>query len=69
MANQQRQRSIPKHTAVAEHWTVRSSAANDDVVRTRAYELFEARGAQDGYDVDDWLQAERELSRAADAQD
>jgi hypothetical protein len=24
-------------------------------VRLRAYELFEQRGREDGYDVDDWL--------------
>ena len=27
----------------------------------RAFELFCARGCQDGYDVDDWLSAERDL--------
>jgi hypothetical protein len=31
-----------------------------DVAR-RAYDLYLARGRQDGYDVEDWLQAEREL--------
>jgi hypothetical protein len=29
----------------------------------RAYELFLLRGAGHGADVDDWLQAERELKR------
>jgi len=32
-----------------------------DDVRNRAHELFLARGGIHGYDVDDWLQAEREL--------
>jgi len=27
----------------------------------RAYQLYEARGCIDGFDVQDWLQAEREL--------
>ena len=31
-----------------------------DVAR-RAFELYCQRGCQDGYDVQDWLQAEREL--------
>ena len=31
-----------------------------DIAR-RAFELYCARGHQDGYDVQDWLQAEREL--------
>jgi hypothetical protein len=30
-------------------------------VASRAYELFQLRGASDGGDVEDWLQAEREL--------
>lgn len=32
-----------------------------DGVARRAYELFEARGAQHGHDVDDWLRAEHDL--------
>ena len=32
----------------------------DDIAR-RAYELFCERGAEHGRDLDDWLQAEREL--------
>jgi hypothetical protein len=34
-----------------------------DIAR-RAYELFEARGGDHGHDVEDWLEAERELRRA-----
>lgn len=30
-------------------------------VARRAYELYAERGYVDGYDVQDWLQAEREL--------
>lgn len=30
-------------------------------VRRRAYELYEARGRQDGYHEEDWHRAEREL--------
>lgn len=30
-------------------------------IATRAHELYEARGGQDGRDLDDWLQAEREI--------
>jgi hypothetical protein len=29
----------------------------------RAYELFMARGGADGQDLEDWLEAERELER------
>jgi Protein of unknown function (DUF2934) len=30
-------------------------------IATRAHQIFLDRGATHGYDVDDWLQAEREL--------
>ncbi|MBX3237517.1 MAG: DUF2934 domain-containing protein [Nitrospiraceae bacterium] len=32
-------------------------------VAAKAYELYEARGFQDGHDVEDWLAAEQSLSR------
>jgi hypothetical protein len=34
---------------------------SSDQVARRAYELFLARGGEHGHDVEDWLQAEREL--------
>jgi outer membrane protein TolC len=37
--------------------------ASSDIAR-RAYELYEMRGRVDGADVNDWLQAERELIAA-----
>ena len=30
-------------------------------IARRAHELYETRGTQDGRDLDDWLQAEREI--------
>ena len=33
-------------------------------IEKRAYELFEARGHEDGRDLDDWFQAENELFQA-----
>jgi hypothetical protein len=33
----------------------------EDQIRQRAYEIFLARGAVPGDDVQDWLRAEREL--------
>jgi len=37
-------------------------ASGEDEIRTRAYELYLARGAQPGRELEDWLQAERELT-------
>jgi hypothetical protein len=39
--------------------TIRSP--HEERIARRAYELYEARGRGPGYDLDDWLQAEREL--------
>jgi hypothetical protein len=36
-------------------------AAYDDAVASRAHELFQARGGLHGHDLDDWLEAERQL--------
>jgi hypothetical protein len=33
-----------------------------EAIARRAYEIYTARGGTDGYDIEDWLQAERELS-------
>ncbi len=33
----------------------------EELIRIRAYQLFEQRGYQHGRDVDDWLQAEAEV--------
>jgi hypothetical protein len=38
-----------------------SLAATKDAIAQRAYELYVARGCEDGHHLEDWLQAEREL--------
>jgi hypothetical protein len=35
----------------------------EEEVRSRAFEIYLERGEQPGCDLDDWLQAERELQR------
>jgi hypothetical protein len=39
----------------------RRTAVTDEDIARRAYELYERRGGGHGRDVDDWLEAEREL--------
>jgi Protein of unknown function (DUF2934) len=39
-----------------------SAHVTDREVTCRAYDLYLARGCEHGHDLDDWLQAERELS-------
>ena len=41
-----------------------TNPAETDIAK-RAFEIYWERGCQDGYDVEDWLQAERELRETA----
>jgi len=48
-------------TAVEEReWLLHSKGEQE--IRDRAYEIYLQRGAQPGDELEDWLQAERELS-------
>jgi Protein of unknown function (DUF2934) len=40
-------------------------APNHDEVRRRAYEIYIERGGLPGQELEDWLQAEREIESAA----
>jgi hypothetical protein len=37
-------------------------STREQEIRDRAYEIYLQRGAQPGHEVEDWLQAERELT-------
>jgi hypothetical protein len=39
------------------------NSTRDEKIRRRAYEIYLERGEQPGRELDDWLQAERELKR------
>jgi len=45
----------------------KSALITEDVIAQRAYALYLARGREDGHDVEDWLQAERELQETKNA--
>ena len=38
-----------------------STVIQEEDIARRAFELYQARGCQNGYDLEDWLQAEQEL--------
>ena len=38
---------------------------SEQEIRRRAYELYEARGRGDGHDLEDWVEAEAEITRRA----
>jgi len=37
---------------------------SQEIIRTRAYELYESRGRENGQDEQDWLRAEQEILKA-----
>jgi len=45
----------------SEHKADELSQERLEKIRQRAYELYEARGREEGHDFDDWLQAEIEI--------
>ena len=42
-------------------WSAPAVNTGREEIARRAYEIFKRRGAEDGRDVEDWLQAERDL--------
>jgi hypothetical protein len=48
-------------TAVEERERLLHSTGEQEI-RNRAYEIYLQRGAEPGYEVENWLQAERELT-------
>ena len=40
---------------------ITQSELTQEIIRSRAYELFKERGYEHGHDVDDWLLAEAEV--------
>jgi hypothetical protein len=53
-----------KNTPAADNRSAEAKSASpitrEDIAQ-RAYALYLARGGEEGHDMDDWLQAEREL--------
>jgi hypothetical protein len=57
--------NAPPTQAVETLEALLGNATLDADIRRRAYEIYLARGEQPGRDLDDWLQAERELEGGA----
>lgn len=45
---------------------VSAQSNSEEEIRRRAYELYEARGRGDGHDLEDWLEAEIEITGRAE---
>lgn len=61
ISTRKRTRSVDSRTGVARPGSDDGSRVGHDAVARRAYDLYLARGAAPGRDLDDWIQAEREL--------
>jgi outer membrane protein TolC len=57
-------RAASTRASVASREKTKLTPTRNEIAR-RAYELYEARGKNEGREQDDWLQAERELMRPA----
>lgn len=56
----------PKPTRTSKNPNGSTDTLNDaDAVARRAYEIYQNRGGNHGADLDDWLEAERQLRRGA----
>ena len=47
----------------AEEREVLLRLTHEEEIRNRAYQIYLQRGGQPGYELEDWLQAERELTK------
>ena len=52
---------MPRKTAKPATADIGSQELTEEIIRMRAYQLFEQRGCRHGSDLDDWLQAEAEV--------
>lgn len=52
---------MPRKTADPIHPDIGSQELTEEIIRLRAYQLFEKRGYEHGHDMEDWLEAEAEI--------
>lgn len=52
----------PRQTQAAIEREGLPHSTHEQAIRNRAYEIYLLRGGQPGHELEDWLQAERELS-------
>ena len=52
---------MPRKTKIHATSDMGSQELTEEIIRIRAYQLFEQRSYQHGHDLEDWLQAEAEV--------
>ena len=53
--------SAGRHGSTGKVATMPGGVPSQDMIRARAYELYENRGREPGQDEQDWLRAEQEI--------
>ena len=64
MSSKSKEHQNVKSQATPQGEEVKTSAADSprlEEIRIRAYEIYMERGGQPGHELEDWLQAERDL--------
>ncbi|HWI70223.1 MAG TPA: DUF2934 domain-containing protein [Nitrospiraceae bacterium] len=59
-SSQKKEQPMVRHMFSTQQKSANTGPDREDIER-RAYELYLARGQADGYAIEDWQQAEREL--------
>ena len=54
-------KAIDSFSSESNATTQTADDTSHELIAIRAYEIFQSRGAVDGADIDDWLQAEKEV--------
>ncbi len=52
---------MPKKSKVSQVSDMGAVELTEELIRIRAYHLFEERGCEHGHELDDWLRAEAEV--------
>ena len=57
---------MPKETTkLIETKPIEPGPAPEEAIRIRAFQLYEARGREEGHDLEDWFRAEAEITPKA----
>jgi hypothetical protein len=56
-------RAIPSKPSASTEKSTSGIRVSADDIRVRAFHMYEKRGSKHGYDIQDWLKAERQITQ------
>ena len=56
-------RVIALQPSASTETTTSGNRVSPDDIRVRAFDMYEKRGGKHGYDIEDWLKAERQMTQ------